>query len=245
MTTFLFFDTNIWLDEYRCRPPTNKGDVSRLASMGDDIITTAQLRNEFLRNLNPALSEGLADLKKGCYPPRVAHLDPNASAAEKALEALRLDHRTDPVWLALDSLCRSRKLHLPENDPRWAGIVSEAESRKKVNKPPAKDKHTTLGDHVNWLWALQCCKASRASLLIVSRDNDYGHPGDSGVPNHALVQEFRDTVGLGYDLKLTHNLNLAMKELGKPKDPTPNPPAPYTGKVPRLLGKRYPDNGPK
>src|SRR5580765_7471463 len=40
--------------------------------------------------------------------------------------------------------------------------------------PPRKPNDTSMGDAINWEWIVECAKTLNGSVIIVSRDRDYG-----------------------------------------------------------------------
>lgn len=239
MMQLLFVDTNVWLDAYRSRASTKPEDLVNLAQLRDHVITTDQLQSEFLRNLPAAVQDGIKSLGGSSWPGLVAHLHPEVQSARARLKKVHENHEHEPIWVALGSLCRTdRSLHLAEGGGPWSAIVSQAEDRKKLNKPPGKLKENSIGDHINWLWILAVCKARRASVTICSRDGDYGYAGDPGNASPALVQEFRNAVGVGYNVSLTTSLEKCIQALAPARERA-KPVNDYKGSVPSSLKRLY------
>lgn len=66
----LFIDTNIWLDSYRARNEMGLKLLERAEKIVDRIIVTYQLENEFKKNRQAAILEGIGGLK---LPKKMSH----------------------------------------------------------------------------------------------------------------------------------------------------------------------------
>jgi hypothetical protein len=71
-----------------------------------------------------------------------------------------------------------------------------------------------MGDAVNWDWLVECAISTKRSVIIVSRDNDYGFTFEKlRHVNSWLAQEFTERVGPKVKLTLTDSLSAALEEL--------------------------------
>jgi 5-methylcytosine-specific restriction endonuclease McrA len=76
--------------------------------------------------------------------------------------------------------------------------------------PPRKKDDTSIGDAVNWEWIIACAVSSGKSIILVSRDNDFGLQYDRGsYLNDWLRQEFRERVARSRKIVLTDRLSEA------------------------------------
>jgi hypothetical protein len=92
-----------------------------------------------------------------------------------------------------------------------------ARRRFLLGYPPRKDKDTSIGDAVNWEWIFECSIKSGRSVIIVSRDEDYGpRADDTSYLNEWLRQEFSERVKNNSQISLTDSLASALKELKIP-----------------------------
>src|SRR5437588_13037680 len=66
----LFIDTNIWLDSYRARNEMGLKLLEHAEKISDRIIVTYQLENEFKKNRQAAILEGIGGLK---LPEKMSH----------------------------------------------------------------------------------------------------------------------------------------------------------------------------
>src|SRR5439155_27205632 len=78
--------------------------------------------------------------------------------------------------------------------------------------PPRKNDDTSMGDAINWEWIVHCAKESKAEIVIVSRDSDYGVAFEKQTfLNDWLLQEFKDRVSQQRKITLFTRLSEALK----------------------------------
>jgi PIN domain len=121
----------------------------------------------------------------------------------------------DPVYKAAkDVFAFKSELNLDRTKPERYRIRRLARRRFTLGYPPRKDKDTSIGDAVNWEWILECAKKSGRSVIIVSRDGDYGlqFTGESYL-NEWLRHEFSERVGHKSRITLTESLSSALKQI--------------------------------
>jgi predicted nucleic acid-binding protein len=230
----LFVDTNIWLDFYRARSDVLVSLIGPLEEVADKIIVTHQLETEYKTNRQKAILEGIDVLKSPQRIPSVGVLA-NAKAFEmlskdiksagdrvKKLEAklarfLSDPAQYDPVYQACqrifhkeDPLCLTRRL---EDDEKRKAIRERAYRRFLHGCPPRKPNDTSMGDAINWEWIVECAKTLNGSIVIVSRDRDYGvtYNKVSYINDH-LRQEFSNRVSQTRELLLYSKLSDALKQ---------------------------------
>ena len=94
----LFVDANIWLDFYRVRNDTGLRLLQHTEALAKHLIVTYQLENEFKRNRQGAIFEGMQELKAPQQIPRPGIFSDAAApkmitkhlkAAEKRVKKLR------------------------------------------------------------------------------------------------------------------------------------------------------------
>jgi PIN domain len=89
-----------------------------------------------------------------------------------------------------------------------------ARKRFVLGYPPRKDQDTSIGDAINWEWTIECAKKSQRSVIIVSRDSDYGLTfEDESYLNEWLRHEFSERVGGKHQVSLTQSLSTALKQI--------------------------------
>ena len=69
-----------------------------------------------------------------------------------------------------------------------------------------------MGDAINWEWVVECAKTLNASIVIVSRDRDYGATyNDVSYVNDHLRQEFSNRISQTRELLLYSRISDALK----------------------------------
>lgn len=226
----LFVDANIWLDFYRARTDAGLALLTHIEAVADRVIVTYQLEQEFKKNRQSAILEGMQELKA---PSQIGRLgifsDANATRvltkslkeAEKRVKALKVrltkalenPAQHDPVYQACQRVFhRNSALVLTRENPVRRAIRNRALRRFLHGCPPRKKNDTSIGDALNWEWMVQCSEAANAELVIVSRDSDYGatFEGAAYINDH-LRQEFSERVSKKRKLLLYTRLSEALK----------------------------------
>ncbi len=231
----LFVDTNIWLDFYRARNDAGLALLSHAEAVADRIIVTYQLENEFKKNRQTAILEGMQELKAPPGIPRpgifsdtkaTKTLNKNLREAEKRVKSLKtrltsaLENPAahDPVYPACQRIFhKTDKFVLTRDDKIRQLIRRKALKRFLHGCPPRKRNDTSLGDAFNWEWMIHCAKGNKAELVIVSRDSDYGALFENkAYVNDHLRQEFSERVSKKRKLLLYTRLSDALKHFEVP-----------------------------
>lgn len=226
----LFVDTNIWLDSYRGRNEAALALIEKVEAVVDRVIVTYQLEQEFKKNRQSAILEGMQELKApsqiarpGIFSDAKAGNALNKSIKEAAARVKSLKTRLtkalanpaqhDPVYQACQRIFhRSSDIVLTRDNPIRRVIRRRAFRRFLHGCPPRKKSDTSMGDALNWEWMVECAIKENAELVIVSRDSDYGvvfedHP----YVNDHLKQEFAERVSMKRKLLLYTKLSDALK----------------------------------
>jgi PIN domain len=230
--TFVFVDTNIFLDFYRDSNEATLSLLKRLEPVRDCIISTYQVEMEFLKNRQRVLVESLGKLKpqpQVVVPAIFADTGTSASlkqlnktAGKKAelirkriVNLLKGPKQNDVVYQTLAEVFQSTAGHVLTRDmPIRRQIKRLAWRRFILGYPPRKTTDTSIGDALNWEWLIHCGKTLQGRLLIVSRDSDYGTSVQADhFLNDQLLQEYKDRVGPKKRIALTTRLSDALKEL--------------------------------
>jgi hypothetical protein len=226
----LFVDANIWLDFYRVRNDTGLRLLEHAEALSESLIVTYQLENEYKRNRQAALFEGMQELKA---PQQIPHpgIFSDASAAkimarnvreaekrvkklrDRVVKALKDPAAHDPVYQSCQRLFqKTDDLTLRRDNPLRRIIRRKAFRRFLHGCPPRKRNDTSIGDAFNWEWMVHCATERTAGLVIVTRDSDYGLTIDKeSFVNDALRQEFSDRVSQKRKLRLYSRLSEALK----------------------------------
>ncbi len=235
MNNLLFIDTNILLDFYRVRNDFSKPFVEHIEKIAGCMICTYQVEMEFKKNRQSAILDGLSCLKAPATISRPGILSKDRSyhaltkdikKAERRIKALqdRLGRvmedpiRHDPIYKVLQRVFKKEDcLALHRGTPTAHRIRRLALKRFMLGYPPRKKNDTSIGDAVNWEWIIDCAQREKSSVMIVSRDADYGIERDSkGHVNDWLREEFRERVGKKAKLRLTPLLSVALREFKVP-----------------------------
>jgi PIN domain-containing protein len=226
----LFVDANIWLDFYRVRNDTGLRLLEHVEALSEKLIVTYQLENEYKRNRQAPLNEGMQELKAPQQIPRPGIFSDAAAARmmvknvkeaekrvkklrERVVKALRDPSAHDPVYQSCQRLFqKTDDLTLRRDNPMRRIIRRRAFRRFLHGCLPRKRNDTSIGDAFNWEWMVHCAKERTAGLVIVTRDSDYGLTIDSeSYINDALRQEFSERVSRKRKLRLYSRLSDALK----------------------------------
>lgn len=226
----LFVDANIWLDFYRVRNDTGLRLLEHTEALADRVIVTYQLENEYKRNRQAALFEGMQELKAPQQIPRPGIFSDAAAAKmmaknvkeaerrvkklrDRVVRALRDPAAHDPVYQSCQRLFqKTDDLTLRRDNPLRRIIRRRAFRRFLHGCPPRKRNDTSIGDAFNWEWMVHCATERTAGLVIVTRDPDYGLTIDKeSFINDALRQEFSERVSRKRPLRLYSRLSDALK----------------------------------
>lgn len=231
MEYILFIDTNVLLDFYRARNDAGLHLLKRIDENHDKIVTTYQVEMEFKKNRQGAILSALAELKtsdsKRSVPAFLKEAKAVASIkrSEKQItEKLRtLTERTkkllarpttnDPVYQPIQRLFRDdTPLNLSRKKTDRYRIQRLAWKRFVLGYPPRKPSDTSTGDAVNWEWIIECADREKKSVIIASRDSDYGVTIEgASYLNDWLLQEFRARVSKRRKIILTPRLAEAFR----------------------------------
>jgi hypothetical protein len=231
----LFIDTNIYLDFYRATGSADFKLFERLEKVHDKIISSAQVEMEFQKNRQELIRDAFVKLKLKDRP-EIPGLFVNSTLGEELQNLLdQIDKKLKTLKKSLSAAMESPAEHDPvykaakqifsfESDFNLTRAKSErfrirrlARKRYLLGYPPRKDSDTSIGDAVNWEWIIECAKKSGRSVVIVTRDGDYGLRFDKqSYLNEWLRQEFSERVGGRSEITLTDSLSEALKRLGVP-----------------------------
>lgn len=236
----VFVDTNILLDFYRLGGESARRQLAALDRHKGSIITSEQIRMEFLKNRQKVILESVKLLKKPdkmSVPPILADYQP-AKMMTKHLEGSiskynevrqKLDNilndptHHDPVYATLNKLFdHSCSVNLKRPNKVRFEVRNLARKRFSLGYPPRKSGDTSFGDAVNWEWVIKCAQTASGNphVLIVSRDGDYGSSfGDKAILNDWLRREFKERVSRKRKIELTTRLTTALKRLDEQVTP--------------------------
>jgi hypothetical protein len=228
----LFIDTNIYLDFYRATGSADFKLLERLEKVHEKIISSAQVEMEFQKNRQKRMLEAFQKLKLPGRP-EIPGLFVNSPTGEELQNLLnQIDKKLRALKENLsaamenpaehDSVYKvTKQIFSFESDFNLTRAKSErfrirrlARKRYLLGYPPRKDSDTSIGDAVNWEWIIECAKKSERSVVIVTRDGDYGLKFDKrSYLNEWLRQEFSERVGGSSEITLTDSLSEALKLL--------------------------------
>ena len=121
----------------------------------------------------------------------------------------------DPVYDALERLFKvASKYNLNKGHESHAKIHDLALKRFMLGYPPRKKNDTSIGDAINWEWIVECAVHSEKSIIIVTRDTDYGaNLKSESFINDWLQEEFKERALPGSEIFLTTRLSEAFKTI--------------------------------
>lgn len=231
LDALIFLDTNVLLDFYRNR----KNDVKmqlldEILAHKEIIISSFQVEMEFKKNRQSALGEAYGEFLKNksisqVFPlmlsddeevEKIKRAKEELISSQKSLEEkfkkLFIDpYNEDEVFKKIEELFRHKSPYILTQD-KAGEIIKKAKLRFELGFPPRKDKDNSIGDAVNWEWILECAKASGKSVILISRDGDYGYDFDS-IPrlNDYLMHEFSLKTSKASKIQLTNRFVNAFK----------------------------------
>lgn len=226
----LFLDTNILLDFYRARNETALSLLRHVDSISNKVIMTYLVEMEFKKHRQSANLESFNALKAPSQVSRpglfsdaasVRALSKDIKNAEKRISRLRKRLRNallkptshDPVYKVAQRLfTKSDAYSLTQDNKLRFAVRHRAFRRFLLGYPPRKQGDTSIADAINWEWIVHCAEISKAEIIIVSRDSDYGVNLESeAFLNDWLVQEFRSRISQKRKINLYTRLSEALK----------------------------------
>lgn len=231
-----FVDTNVLLDFYRLSGESAKRQLATLEKHSKLLITTEQVRMEFLKNRQKVIAKTIAELKaphKDGVPSIFSESKPagalktakeSSIARFKKLKDYALKYIENPsaydkVFQTFNRIYKKNTdLNLSRAEKVRFEIRNLARKRFILGYPPRKGSDTSIGDAVNWEWVIKCAQSAKNSphVLIVSRDGDYGVTVDRKTfLNDWLYREFKERVGEKRKIELTDSLTVALKKMGE------------------------------
>lgn len=233
MTKLVFIDTNIYLDFYRIESrEAGLGILDKIKQHRDIIITGDQIAMEFKKNRQKVIFEVYKNMKgidwnKLQLPPVLGeskasramkkHKDEVTRHSEtlkkRFMNVLKIPGSYDPVYKVIQYLAQHKGAYnLSRDKDIRTDIRDLAKKRFMLGYPPRKIGDTSIGDAINWEWVIRCAIDSKAGIVIVTRDNDYGLTIDNKmIINDWLREEFKARVGRKRQLVLTDRLSVAFK----------------------------------
>ncbi len=228
MQALLFIDTNIFLDLYRI--PTDSAMKSSLNHINENhnkIITGTQIEMEYKKNRQKVIIDSISKMKKSnegnySFPAILSgtmtcksvaaqkkKMDKQSKSLLKRMESvLRCPSKYDEVYKVLNRLFKSSSsLNLKRPNKKRFKIRHLAKKRFILGYPPRKDNDIIIGDAINWEWIIDCATEEKASVVIISRDLDYGSifQGEPIIDDW-LAQEFKERVNRSKSVTLTNKL---------------------------------------
>ena len=229
--SYIFIDTNIFLDFYRASNDSTLKLLEKLEGVKDRVICTYQVEMEFLKNRQAVIVDssvlpslnikdnlpavmGDTQLSNSLKRDRRA-LDKRSKELKKRItNIIKYPSAYDPVYKSLESIFSSPHDHVLTRDMKIRQTIKRLAWRRFIlGYAPRKDRDTAIGDALNWEWLIQCAGQLKGRFAIVSRDSDYGMTfnGETFL-NDALKSEFRNRVGRK-PIRLTTKLSDALKFL--------------------------------
>lgn len=231
INTYVFVDTNIFLDFYRANNDASLTLLEKLSLAKDKIISTYQVEMEFLKNRQSTLIStfhGIQPNLLGSVPAvaidkrtgnpldtlRISTKEQIGKLKKKFSSVIEDPGTHDRVfWVLSEIFATEGRFVLTRKMAERHQIKRLALKRFLLGYPPRKQNDTSYGDAINWEWIIHVAKRVSGRIIIVSRDGDFGCEfGDRVHLNDQLKKEFRDRVGKKQIL-YTRKLSEALKAL--------------------------------
>jgi predicted nucleic acid-binding protein len=231
-----FIDTNVFLDFYRISGESAKRQLETLEKHSNLLITSEQVRMEFLKNRQKVIAKTITDLKapsRDGVPSIFSESKPATALKsskdvsverfkklkEYALKYIENPSSYDKVFKTFNRIyTKNSDLNLSRTKKTRFEIRNLARKRFSLGYPPRKSSDTSIGDSVNWEWIIKCAQneSGNPHVMIVSRDGDFGVTLERRVfLNDWLYREFKDRVGIKRKIVLTDSLTVALKKMGE------------------------------
>lgn len=232
LDALIFIDTNIYLDFYRIR----KSNVSmkyldEIVNHKDLIITCSQVEMEFKKNRQAVVLESIGELNKLSsinlsFPAIIANtqasqmlkkLKTNIEKQQRKLKdsvekILKNPIQNDPVYKSLQKIWKNSDYNLNRENKQRFAIRKLAAKRFFLGYPPRKKSDNSIGDAINWEWIIKCAELSGKSIIIVSRDTDFGsHYQNDSFLDDWLLKEFKERISRKRKIIFTDKLSTAFK----------------------------------
>ncbi|WBV56935.1 PIN domain-containing protein [Chryseobacterium daecheongense] len=233
INSLIFIDTNVFLDFYRIR----NSDVSiklldEILKHKDSIIITTQIEMEFKKNRQIVFGQTYTELiKTRNFSLSLPHIltveeevkdfnetkkklnDYQSKLEDKFAAILTNPLEHDQVYKKLEEIfVHKSEFNLNRDNIANTVIAEAARKRFDLGYPPRKDSDNSIGDAINWEWIIQCAKTSGKSVIIITRDSDYGYIFKQEPHlNDWLAQEFKDRVNSENSIFLTNKLTKAFE----------------------------------
>jgi len=233
LDALIFIDTNIFLDFYRIR----RTDVSlkyfdEIINHKDLIIISSQVEMEYKKNRQSAILESISEVTKktqlNISCPAILTEALELKTIKKSKETidlqqkklkvkieniLKFPNRHDNVYKSLEKIFTNKSsINLNRENKLRFSIRNLAKKRFILGYPPRKKGDNSIGDAINWEWIIDCAIKSGKSIIIVTRDSDFGSIYESeSYLNDWLLQEFKQRVGARRKIILTDKLSKAFK----------------------------------
>jgi len=196
------------------------------------LITGSQIEMEYKKNRQKVILESLGQFKtpqwNNLSVPALLSESQEANEIEKLKQSITEQQQKinknienllkdpelyDPVFKSLNTLFNNpSSYNLRKGNPEASQITEKALKRFMHGYPPRKENDTSIGDSINWEWIVHCASKAKKSIVIVTRDGDYGASiREDAYINDWLQREFRDRVGEKFDIILTQKLSKALK----------------------------------
>ena len=238
MDALIFIDTNILLDFYRIRKSEVSMSYLKLIDDHRDVmITGSQVEMEYQKNRQHVILDSLGKFKNPDWNnlsvPALFSESEEAKLIDncrgkiskqqsilngKIHNLLKSPSEHDPVFKTLKSLFRSNlKFNLSIEHSDYEEVKRLALERFMLGYPPRKKGDTSIGDAINWEWIIKCASGSGKSIIVVTRDGDYGvNVKNDSFLNDWLSREFSDRVSNEQEVILTARLSEAFKSINLP-----------------------------
>ncbi|MEO0684627.1 MAG: PIN domain-containing protein [Cyanobacteria bacterium J06649_11] len=230
----IFIDTNIFLDFYRIRnSDVSMSYLDQIIEHKDIVICGSQVEMEYKKNRQrvvissigeinnklPTLNLGFPAIIADSQPTKMLEKykkgikDQKKRIKERVEKVLKNPSRNDQVYRALQKLWKNNSSYNLNRTNKQRFIIRElAQKRFMMGYPPRKKGDTSIGDAINWEWIIKCAEVSNKSIIIVSRDQDFGsHYGSESFIDDWLLQEFKERTSRKRKLVLTDKLSTAFR----------------------------------
>lgn len=217
----VFIDTNIFLSLYDFSTDTLSSLEELVIYLKNDkvkIYLTEQVVNEFWRNRENKIKQGIDEFKKFTAKTKFSNLEKSHEKFEELNTALNsfkiihsdilsnLEEKTSSQQLPADILIselfiNSSVIKITDN------IIKIAKNRYDLGNPPGKNN--SYGDAINWEILLNASSLRFQKLYFVTNDNDYISILDKQKINPFLLQEWK--VKTHGEIEICNNFNKFFK----------------------------------
>jgi len=230
----IFLDTTFLLGYYQVLDQQLPW-LDRLPEIHEIVITSDQIRMEFLKNRRRLILKAAKEIGEFTLPvlwPFLRSDDTKDGLAkvkaevDKYVKMLQTKTRAlldepakhDPIYRAGIEMFKEvpGDTNLKADSESFERLFTRAKRRWQLGYPPRKADDSAMGDAINWEWILDCAARLKKNVVVVTRDQDFGERIDNKRHMKEFLKlEFEERVGKKYRVEITELITEALALSGE------------------------------